>query len=145
MKKILLLILLIIPHFLVAQNKYSMKEVNDFKLGLILSAKRMSQSVPIQTSDNQTLIAVGVTDKLITYKYRIDNWSDNQKMSELELLQSKFVGGYNIMSSQQYLDMFLECLRRTGLHFQILFFSVNKVYIGGFTLTYKDFIEIKNT
>ena len=145
MKKILLLMLLIIPHFLVAQNKYSMKDVNDFKHGLILSAKRMSQSVPIQTSDNQTLIAVGVTDKLITYKYRIDNWTDNKKMSEFELLQSKFVGGYNIMSSQQYLDMFLECLRRTGLHFQILFFSVNKVYIGGFTLTYKDFIEIKDT
>lgn len=145
MKKILLLLLLITPHILVAQNKYSIKDVNDFKRGLILSAKNMSQSVPIQTSDNQTLIAVGVTDNLITYKYRIDNWTNNKKLSEYELLQLKFVGGYNIISSQQYLDMFLECLRRTGLHFQILFFSVNKVYIGGFTLTYKDFIEIKDT
>ena len=144
MKKILLL-LAIIPCVVLAQNKYSLKDVQDFKKGLLLSAQKMNKSVPVKTSENQTLIAVGVTDDVITYKYRIDNWRNNRKMSQEDILQSQFIGGYNIIRSQQYLDMFLECLKRTGLHFKIMFFSANKVFIGGYTLKYDDFIDIIDT
>lgn len=145
MKKILILFLSIIPCIVLAQNKYSLKDVQDFKKGLLLSAQKLNKSVPVRTSENQTLIAVGVTDDVITYKYRIDNWRTNTKLTEEDILQSQFIGGYNIINSQQYLDMFLECLRRTGLHFQILFYSIHKTYIGGYTLTYKDFIDILDT
>ena len=81
MKRLILVALFVIPTLIVAQNKYSMRDVNDFKYGLILSSKNMNKSVPIQINDYQTLIAVGTQDNLITYKYQIDSWSSTRKMT----------------------------------------------------------------
>ena len=142
MKRLILVALFVIPTLLVAQNKYSMKDVNDFKYGLILSSKNMNKSVPIQINEYQTLIAVGTQENLITYKYQIDDWSSTRKMTKEEVEQSKSLAVNNMWRSQLYPDMFLECLRRTKLEFQILYFTDSRFFIGGFRISYDDFMKL---
>ena len=139
MKKLLILLLSIIPIILSAQNKYSYKDVIDFRDGMLDTARKMTKSVPIQVNEYQTLIAIGVTESLVTYKYEIAGWDGNKMMSKDELEQTKKLTSLNMARSQQYPDMFLECLRRTKLEFQFMFFSEDRKYIGGFRLSYNDF------
>ena len=142
MKRLILVVFFVIPTLIVAQNKYSMRDVNDFKYGLILSSKNMNKSVPIQINEYQTLIAVGTQDNLITYKYQIDSWRSTRKMTKEEVEQSKSLAVNNMWRSQLYPDMFLECLRRTKLQFQILYYTDSRLFIGGFRVTHDDFMKL---
>lgn len=139
---ILILFGVLFPIMLFSQNKYTYKDVLDFKRGMLDTARKMTKSVPIQVNEYQTLIAIGVTETLVTYKYEIKGWDGNKMMSKEELEQTKMLTTLNMMRSQQYPDMFLECLRRTKFGFQFMFFSEDKKYIGGFRMLYNDFKNI---
>ena len=123
-----------------AQNKYTYQEVLDFKNGMLDSARKMTKSVPMQVNEIQTLYAVAVMDNLITYKYEIARWDGNVTMTKEETNQMKSLTALNMLRSQEYQDMFLECLKRTKLEFQFMFFSEDRKYIGGFRLGYNDFL-----
>jgi hypothetical protein len=138
-----LLFLLLLSNTVIAQNKYSYKDVLDFKTGILISSERIGKTVPIRINEYQTLLAVGVQSNLVTYKYEVDGWNDNSMMSDNDIKQSKILAIKNMMRSQQYPDMFLECLRRTKLEFQIMYFAKSRIYIGGFRLGYKDFLNNK--
>jgi hypothetical protein len=138
-----LLFLLLLSTTVIAQNKYSYKDVLDFKTGILNSSERIGKTVPIRINEYQTLLAVGVQSNLVTYKYEVDGWNDNSMMSDNDIKQSKILAIKNMMRSQQYPDMFLECLRRTKLEFQIMYFAKSRKYIGGFRLGYKDFLNNK--
>ncbi len=143
MKKIacFLLFMIVAIDSVYAQNKYAYKDVQVFKQGMLASAREMTKSVPIQINEIQTLKAIGVTENLITYSYEISEWDGRFMMTEDDIKQTKSLTALNILRSQQYLDLFLECLRRTKFEYQFIFFSEDKKYIGGFRLTYKDFIK----
>lgn len=143
MKKFVLLLFgVLFPLILFAQNKYTYKDVLDFKNGMLDTARKMTKSVPIQVNEFQTLIAIGVTETLVTYKYEISGWDGTKMMSKEELEQTKSLTTINMMRSQQYPEMFLECLRRTQFGFQFIFFSEDRKYIGGFRLLYNNFRNI---
>lgn len=140
MKRVFLLILIVASTVCgYAQYKYSYKDVTDFKRGMLDTARKMTKSVPIQTNEFQTLIAIGVTDNLITYKYKIAGWDGNIMMTKKEIEQTKSLTATNMIRSQQYPDMFRECLKRTKLEMQFMFFSEDGRYIGGFRLSHMDF------
>ena len=122
-------------------NEYSFDEVREFRDGLLATSRKMTNQVPIQINESQTLIAIGVTDNLITYKYEIVGWDGNIKMSTDDVEQTKSLAILNMIRSQQYPNLFLECLRRMDLEFQLMFFSEDRKYIGGFRLSYNDFTD----
>ena len=140
MRKLLLFLFVCFSLCGLAQNKYQYKDVLDFKKGMLDTAREMTKSVPIQVNEYQTLIAIGVTENLVTFKYEIGGWDGNVMMSKDEIEGTKSLTALNMLRSQQYLEMFLECLRRTKFAYQLMFFSEDRKYIGGFRLAYSDFI-----
>lgn len=123
-----------------AQNNYSYKDVMEFKRGLLDSAREMTKSVPIQINEVETLFSIGVMDNLVIYKSEIAGWDGNIMMTidETEQVKSGMILNLKRMW-KQHIDMFNECLRRTKLEFQFMFFSEDRKYIGGFKLGYNDF------
>lgn len=143
MKKIFFCLFVILSVTCVqAQNKYSYKDVMEFKRGLLYSAREMAKSVPIQINEVETLYAIGVMNNLVVYKSEIAGWDGNILMTKAETEQVKSGMILNMRRMwQQDMDMFKECLRRTKLEFQFMFFSEDRKYIGGFKLGYKDFLN----
>ena len=126
-----------------AQNKYTDKDLASFKQGMLDGAREMSKSVPIQTSENLTLTAIGVTNELITYKYKVAGWDSRFMLPKDEIAQSKSQMSINIFRCQKFPQAFLECLKTTKLEYQIMFFANDGNYIGGFRLSYVDFVNMK--
>lgn len=125
-----------------AQNKYSYNNVIAFKRGLLDSAREMAKSVPIQINEVETLYAIGVMEHLVVYKSEIAGWDGNVMMTKDETEQVKSLMILNMRRKwQQNMDMFNECLRRTKLELQFMYFSHDRKYIGGFKLGYKDFLR----
>lgn len=111
-----------------------------FKRGILDSAREMAKSVPIQINEVETLYAIGVTENLVVYKSEIAGWDGNIMMTKDETEQVKSGMIINMRRMwQQHMDIVNECLRRTNLEFQFMFFSEDRKYIGGFKLGYKDF------
>ena len=78
MKKIFFCLFVILSVTCVqAQNKYSYKDVMEFKRGLLYSAREMAKSVPIQINEVETLYAIGVMNNLVVYKSEIAGWDGN--------------------------------------------------------------------
>jgi len=89
MKKILFFLFVCFSLCGQAQNKYQYKDVLDFKRGMLDTARKMTKSVPIQVNEFQTLIAVGVTEDLVTFKYLIEGWDGSVMMSKDEIEETK--------------------------------------------------------
>ena len=121
-------------------NSYSDKDVADFKNGLLQSSRKMAASVPVQVNDYQTLIAVGVLQNKVVYKYKIKGWNGSIKMTKEETEQQKQLEIENT-KRLEYADMYVECMKRTGFSTQTMFFTDKHVYIGGYTIDYKDFVR----
>lgn len=119
---------------------YSDKDVADFKKGLFNSSRQMSKSVPVQINANQTLIAVGVLQNKIVYKYEIKGWDGRIKMTKEEIAQQKKLEIENT-KRLEYASMYVECMKRTGFSTQTMFFTDRHVYIGDYTIEYKDFVQ----
>lgn len=122
-----------------AQSYYSDAQVNAFKQGMLDQARKTIESLPIKTSSNLMLIAIGVTNDLITHKYLVEGWSSDSSVSADNWDYMKLVLMNNLVQSQQSPELFIECLYRTGLGFQFLFFSEERLYIGGFRVSYSDY------
>lgn len=122
-----------------AQNKYNNQDVLDFKKGMLDAARKMTKSVPVQVSDFQTLTAVGVMENLVTFKYELKDWDGEIMLDDVFINETKSLTAINMLRSQQYLDLFMECLKSTKFEYQFLFFSEDKKYVGGFRLGYADY------
>ena len=141
MKKLLLLFLVLFIALSVSAQVltgYSNKEIAEFKKGIFDSSREMSKSVPVQINPIQTLIAVGVLQNKIVYKYEINGWDGRVKMTNKETAQQKNFEIENI-KRMDYFDIYVECMKRTGFSTQTMFFTDKRVYIGGYTIEYKDF------
>lgn len=125
-----------------AQSYYSDAQVYAFKQGMLDQTRKTIKSLPIKTSSNLTLIAIGVTEDLITYKYVVEGLSNNSNVTADNWDYMKLVLMNNLVQSQKSPELFIECLYRTGLGFQFLFFSEERLYIGGFRVSYSDYEEL---